>query len=626
VETQSRRRIIVRRVLAAALVVIPVAVLAFVLVGGTSDPARDRVEQFFEKWAAGEYEAAAEHTDGDTAAVAAALEANVNGLDGAELEASVSESEEREGRRVVPVQVSWRLRNDFDWGYENRIPVAEGDDGWRIVWSERVVHRRLRDGERLGTMTEFEPRAPIIARDGRELTSMRPVVDVGVVPAEAGDLGETASAVAELTGADRRAFLRALRGAGEDSFVSAITMREEDVDPIESELLRIDGVQLAGRELSLAPTREFARATLGTVGPITEEQQEELGPEYGIGAQVGQFGLQARFERRLAGTPSLAIVIRQQDGAPVETLAEEPGEPGRPVRTTLDFETQRAAEAALDGVKAGALVAVQPSSGDILAVATRPVEDSFNRALEGTYPPGSTFKVVSTTALLRAGLDVSETVNCPPTANVGGRSFRNFEGGAEGAVSFARDFAVSCNTAFVALAERLEPTALRETARAFGIGVEPAMKAPYFPGDVPPGRDPVEEAAAMIGQARITASPLALAGIAATVAEGRWRAPRLLASDPREAGEPLPEADTLRQLMRQVVTDGSGAALAGVPGEPAGKSGTAEYGGGDPPPTHAWFISYRGDLAVAVLVEDAPSGGGHAAPVVAEFYERLGAG
>lgn len=130
----------------------------------------------------------------------------------------------------------------------------------------------------------------------------------------------------------------------------------------------------------------------------------------------------------------------------------------------------------------------------------------------------------------------------------------------------------------------------------------------------------------MIGQARITASPLALAGIAATVAEGRWRAPRLLASDPREAGEPLPEADTLRQLMRQVVTDGSGAALAGVPGEPAGKSGTAEYGGGDPPPTHAWFISYRGDLAVAVLVEDAPSGGGHAAPVVAEFYERLGAG
>ena len=101
---------------------------------------------------------------------------------------------------------------------------------------------------------------------------------------------------------------------------------------------------------------------------------------------------------------------------------------------------------------------MQPSTGDVLAVANRPSDSSFDRALEGRYPPGSTFKVISTAALLRDGLNTNEVVDCPRTSNVGGRVFRNFEGGAQGAVPFARDFATSCNTAFVSLAGRLSPT------------------------------------------------------------------------------------------------------------------------------------------------------------------------
>ena len=116
---------------------------------------------------------------------------------------------------------------------------------------------------------------------------------------------------------------------------------------------------------------------------------------------------------------------------------------------------------------------------------------------------------------------------------------------------------------------------------------------------MPAGRDAVERAATMIGQDRIVASPLAMAGVAATVADGRWRAPRLVATDKHETGPALDQGElsTLRALMRSVVTSGTGTALASVPGEVAGKSGTAEYGGGDPPPTHAWFIAFRGDLA-----------------------------
>ena len=116
-----------------------------------------------------------------------------------------------------------------------------------------------------------------------------------------------------------------------------------------------------------------------------------------------------------------------------------------------------------------------------------------------------------------------------------------------------------------------------------------------------------------------------MAGVAGTVAAGRWRAPRLVASDPRSAGPPLPEGerDTLAGLMRSVVTSGTGQALAGVAGDPAGKSGTAEFGGGDPPQTHAWFVAFRGVIAVAVLVENGRSGGAIAAPLAAAVFSAL---
>jgi cell division protein FtsI/penicillin-binding protein 2 len=118
-----------------------------------------------------------------------------------------------------------------------------------------------------------------------------------------------------------------------------------------------------------------------------------------------------------------------------------------------------------------------------------------------------------------------------------------------------------------------------------------------------------------------------MAGVAATVAAGRWRAPRILASDPRAAGPRLPagELATLRRIMRRVVTNGTGTALAGIPGEVIGKSGTAEFGTGDPPPSHAWFIAARGDLALAVIVEDGRSGSAVAAPVAARVLRAYDA-
>jgi cell division protein FtsI/penicillin-binding protein 2 len=527
--------------------------------------------------------------------------------------------------------MAWRVPGIGRFAYENaRLRLVKLDGEWRVRWNEDVVHPALDDrGERLGTEREPTTRAPILDRNGRALVRPRPVVEVGIV---AGDLSQqkvdrAVEAVAAETEADAGALRRSLEAAASpDNFVPAITLRADEFEAIADRLDPIAGVEFGQRELPLAPTKEFARALLGTVGPATAEQLEELGDPYAAGDNVGQFGLQAEHERRLAGTPDRAVIVRDRDGAPVETLFELEGERGRPLRTTLDPRVQDAAEQALgDTTDVTAVIAVEPSSGDVLAAASRPIDDAFNRAFEGQYPPGSTFKVVTTTALLAAGLDPDETVNCPPTITVGGRSFRNFEGGAAGAVPFRTDFAESCNTAFISLADRLGPGDLRAAGELYGLGHSYELGVPAFSGDVPVIRDEVEMAASMIGQGEILASPLAMAAVAAAVVDGRWRAPRVLDSDPRDAGPPLDPAQLaeLRSMMRDVVTSGTGTALSDVPGEVVGKSGTAEYGAGDPPPTHAWFIAATGDVAVAVLAEDKPSGGEFAAPIAARFFEGL---
>jgi cell division protein FtsI/penicillin-binding protein 2 len=605
-----------------------VAGLAVVLVRDAlqPDPA-DALDPFLADWSAGRDRAAGQRTDAPRAA-AAALHANRRGLDGARLDAEAGEVSQDGDRATARVRLRWTVPGIGPWEYETRVPLLEVDGAWRVRWTPALVHRELRGGKRLGTTRSCPERAPIVDRAGRPIVRQRPVVRVGAVVSAVADPRATAAGLARVLDVEARPILRQLRGGGPQQFVEAIVLREEDHAALESALAGVPDATAVGGTAPLAPTREFARVLLGTVAPATAEQLERLGAGYASGDQVGQWGLQARFERRLAGTPTRRVVLRSAEGVPVETLFERGGRAGRPLRTTLDPRVQAAAEAALgDRADEAALVAVEPQGGDVLAVANRPTDSSFDRAIEGRYPPGSTFKVVSTAALLRAGLDVDETVDCPRTLSVEGKLFRNFEGSAAGPVPFSRDFAQSCNTAFVSLAGRLSADALTRAGRDYGLGPRLDLPLPAPAAQVPPGRSAVERAAAMIGQHEILASPLSMAGLAATVAAGRWQAPRLLASDPRRAGRPLPrdERDTLAGLMRSVVTGGTGQALAAIPGEPAGKSGTAEYGGGDPPPTHAWFIAFRGDLALAVLVEDGRSGGSVAAPIAAAFFEALDA-
>ncbi|HWC40806.1 MAG TPA: penicillin-binding transpeptidase domain-containing protein, partial [Actinomycetota bacterium] len=285
-------------------------------------------------------------------------------------------------------------------------------------------------------------------------------------------------------------------------------------------------------------------------------------------------------------------------------------------------------EAALDPVaKPAAVVAIEPSTGELRAVVSTPVQ-GYNRALLGRYPPGSTFKVVTAGALLAGGLRPGDPVDCPKEAKVGGRTFGNFEDEVLGRIPFSSAFANSCNTAFVQqAAKRLDGDELVATAARFGFGLDPSPGIPAVTSRVPPPSDRADLAAEAFGQGRVTASPLQMATVAATVANGRWHHPSLVsggAAEPGDAPEPLDPkvATTLRTLMREVVTNGT-AAPANLPAGTGGKTGTAEFGTGDPLPTHAWFIGFRGDLAFAVVVEDGGVGGKVAAPVAARFLRAL---
>src|SRR5205807_7045875 len=135
--------------------------------------------------------------------------------------------------------------------------------------------------------------------------------------------------------------------------------------------------------------------------------------------------------------------------------------------------------------KPAAVVALRASTGEVLAVANTPADSTFDRALDGRYPPGSSFKVITAAALLQRGLHVNDVVACPPRAVIGGKPFTNFEGESPGAVPFLTDFARSCNTAFVGLSGRLTPQVLADTARAFGFGTKWTLPLAASSGQFP---------------------------------------------------------------------------------------------------------------------------------------------
>lgn len=268
-----------------------------------------------------------------------------------------------------------------------------------------------------------------------------------------------------------------------------------------------------GSSLSESPSGS-ARQLAGPVGAASAEVAQKLRAPYRKDDPVGLDGLQRQYERRLAGTPGLAVQIVGADGKPVKTLKRFDDSPGKPLQTTIDPKVQAAAGKALNAAKKpAAMVALRPSSGEILAVANKP--GGYNRALMGQYPPGSTFKVVTAAAIVAGGVGAGTKVACPATTTVGGRSFHNYKHEDFGTIPFREAFAHSCNTTFARFAvDRLGEKRLAQVAAQFGFNAPIVAGVPAVRAAFPANKDDTAFAAASFGQGKVLTSPLNMAAVA----------------------------------------------------------------------------------------------------------------
>lgn len=518
------------------------------------------------------------------------------------------------------------LRGLGEWELRGTLSFVRREGRWRVQWTPAVLHPAAREGDRFSRTRTWLERAQLLDAHGEPLTHVGEVITIGVDPSRVRSRADLTSALQTQLEVDPARVEKVLNAAGAaaERFVPIIDVRPERYQLVRPALAPVPGIFFRKKTARLSPSEGFASHTLGRVGEVTAELLTTLGPLYLPGDIVGLSGLERAFEPQLAGTPSGEVLLTRASGE-AQVLFRFEGKPGTPLTTTLRPALQTAAEAALDGVaQPAALVAVDSETGAVLAIASRPLSQPLHRALTGRYPPGSTFKVVTTEALLARGMEVDAPASCPPTVAVKGKTFRNFEDEALGNTTLRGVFAHSCNTAFVLLSASLGGKALGEAARRFGFDVEYHPGLPSSGGTFPAPRDAVELAASSIGQGRVLATPLHLASVAAAAESGRWRAPYLV-TDLRE-GPSVSLADgargALHVLMRAVVTGGTGKGASGVP-ELAGKTGTAEFGTVPPLPTHAWFIGFRKGIAFAVLVEGGGVGGRVAAPIAARFAAAL---
>lgn len=599
------------------------------------DRARAAVRTFADAWQKREFDTTSLRFAGTTPAdVDAAFTTATSGLGSGPVKVSVANLDRTGTTADAVLDVTWTLPGSVPWTYTTPVSVGETEDGWAVQPAATGTwwHPQLKAGDKLTATRTQGARGDLLDRNGEPLMPLGKVYPVQLDPSRA--TTETATALEKVVDEPKGSLVKKLEAAqksGSKSPIPVITYRQADFDARRAQLDALKGVIYPARQQPLARTRTFGQPMLGSFGPVSAEVVEKSKGRYAAGDHAGLSGLQGQYDPVLAGTAGVTVT---SSGSPDRPLFEKATTDGKDVQLTLDPAVQAAAEAALarTGDVPSALVALDVKTGDVLASANSPAF-GIDRAITGHYPPGSAFKIATTYSLLtQQKVSPSTPVSCPRTVVVDGMSVKNYEGESLGSPDFATDFAHSCNTAFVQLADQLGDTDLRKAAAALGLGAswEKSLGGNgAFAGNVPANNGKTDKAAASIGQGRNTASPLSLAVMAGSVARGSFIPPALVTEPAQEGSrEPQPLDATvtgqLQDLMRRVVTEGTATTMKDTPGGPVhGKTGTAEFGTKNPPETHAWFVGYQGDVAFAVLVEKGKSGGSVAAPVAKDFLSRL---
>ncbi|MFD4366764.1 penicillin-binding transpeptidase domain-containing protein [Rhodococcus sp. NPDC058521] len=529
--------------------------------------------------------AAAMTTDAEAAAAAITSMYEGLGKDGTFTFASAEANDKSDS---FTLDATWPFAEGQQWKYSTTGTASEQGDDWKIDWKPDLLAPGLADGATLQyTPTTGKPPqvqdasgAPILEQQVVTVVNVDATADTAAVASLLSPVAPTITA--ESLGADI--------AEAQGKPVTAITLRGEDVAPIQAQLEQTPGVTLAPQTRLLTVNKDLASPVLGGLTELWQQGQDE--------------------------SAGWAVQATSADGT-VDTVAGEPGTDAPDIPTTIEMPRQLAAESALESLPGqSAIVAIRPSTGAVVAAAQNASADAEGPiALTGLYPPGSTFKTVTSSAALQAGAVTPDTVlPCPGTENIEGRQIPNDDEFDLGEVPFHTAFAKSCNTTMGRLAVGLPPDALQQAALQFGLGVDyltPGLTT--VTGNVPIADTPAARVESAIGQGQVTASPFGMALVAASIANGSTPAPMLVqgqpaTSDQTPASVPAEVTEQLRTMMRETVTGGTATELQDIPGL-IGKTGTAESDGG---PAHGWFVGIQDDLAFAVFV----AGGDSSVPAV----------
>jgi len=568
------------------------------------------------------------------------------------------------------------------------LQVIEGDR-YR-VWAERNSVR---------THRLIPSRGIILDRNGEILVDARPSFDVLVVPQETPDLGLTLERVATLADLDvEQVAARLGEPRGRARFRPLPIARDLDRDV----LARIEARRwaLPGVITQVSPIRDYrygvsAAHVLGRLGEINAAELERR-TGYRPGDTIGKEGVERLLDREMRGREGGKNVLVDAHGRELQLLDEVAPQPGQNVFLTLDRRLQAVAEGAFDETERnGAVVALDPRNGEMLVLMSRPHFDPnlfshgitpeewsalkddeakplLNRALQGLYPPGSTYKVVTALAGLETGaITPDDTVTCHGGYRLGRRRYRCWKRWGHGEISLHRALVESCDVYFYQLGHAVGVDQLAYFARTLGLGAKTGIDVGAEEAGLVPtrpwkrkrfGQDWLqgETISLSIGQGFNLWTPIQMAAAYASIANGgtRYR-PRIVDRVENVAGEVLwksePEVngslaisaesiEIVQRALRGVVHDdhGTGYAMRRLPVQSAGKTGTAQVVGmGKDIPEddedipvhhrdHAWFVTYAPAddprIVVTVLVEHGGHGGSAAAPiardVVAEFLKN----
>jgi cell division protein FtsI/penicillin-binding protein 2 len=405
-------------------------------------------------------------------------------------------------------------------------------------------------------------------------------------------------------------------------------------------ILAADGSPLAEgpAEARAHPLGSSAIDITGEVGTAEETDSARLARQgFAAGTPVGVSGLERAFNARLAGKPGGSLLAESDGDGATRVIAEADPLPGAPVKTTIDPDLQDAAVSALAG-RVGGIAVLDAHNGNVRALA--------GQAFSAPQPPGSTFKMITTTAALQQNVvSLDDEFEITDGVNVGGRFIENANGEYCGG-TFREAFAESCNADFAPLGPEIGNDDLVATAERFGFNSVPTLYAPRIVAEVEPEQstipaeigDDLDLGVSAIGQGEVLATPLQMASVAQTIANDGVREPTSIVANRklRPDAEPVrvmsrQVSDELTELMVGVVTGGTGSAGAIPEAQVAGKTGTAELGPrpGEEDAEHpqqrkdAWFAAFapadNPRLAVGVLLIEAEAAGGEvAAPAAAQ--------